>query len=156
MLQITPEMDAALDGQARWIVSIVSNYAAKRQNKSLDIEDILGGFILYYLRFRDKFDPERGRRTTFVFQLFRSYSFHRARKKRHSFANVHADLPLPVVEYDEDEQKLIIASQECRRESAVRYARDLNWSVKRTEETIESLRSKVETKQRKVRAFVQK
>jgi hypothetical protein len=156
MLHLTPELDKALDGQAKWMISIVTQYARKQQKTGFDLEDFLGGFILYYVKFRDKYDPSRGRRTTFVFQLFRTYAYRYNRKNRISCKNVDADLPLSVVEYDEDENALIAASSKCRRESVERYARDLGWSVKRTKETLDGLRDKVRQKQTRVRAFVKK
>jgi hypothetical protein len=154
MVEITTELDNALDGQARWMLSIIRNYASKHQIKSSDAEELFADFIGFYVEKRDEYEPERGARSTFVFQVFRSFIWRRNRKSRVSPQNLVFDLPSAVVEYDDDEIELIQAFDEYSTKSASRLAKHMGRPLKHVNETLYSLQAKVAKKQRKERVVV--
>lgn len=154
MFNITPELDAALDGQAKWIYSIVLNYTRKHKINLDEAEEVFADFVVFYLGKRGQYDETRGRMTTFVFQVFRSYAFHKGRKKKIKTQNVAADVANPCIVFDRDEIELIEQFQVTRRESASRLAKDLGRSERHVEETLDSLRAKVAKRNERQRAVV--
>jgi len=91
MIKITDEMDAALDGQARWMVSIVTKFTRKPINNWIDPEDFLADFIVFYIKHRHKFDDTRASRSRFVMVLARSFCNRYVTKRRLPTKNLLAE-----------------------------------------------------------------
>jgi DNA-directed RNA polymerase specialized sigma24 family protein len=153
MVTITDEMDAALDGQAKWMISIIGKYVRK-YHRFADAEELFADFVAFYLENRHHFNPERGTRSTFVFQLFRSFTFRKARKIRITTRNVVADVPVVGLEYDEDEIELLEQFAVQPRKSASRLAKDMGRKERHIEETLDSLKAKIAQRNSKQRAVV--
>jgi hypothetical protein len=104
---ITKEMDDALDGQARWIVTIVNKFCSIPANNWIDSEDFLGDFIIFYLQRRHKYDPLRGSQTKFVMILARSFCNKYVKKRRFMAMNVDAEKAVYTVELDNSERAFV-------------------------------------------------
>lgn len=91
MIKITDEMDAALDGQARWMVSIVTKFTRNPINKWIDPEDFISDFIVFYLKNRHKYDATRASRSRFVMVLARSFCHKYVIKRRLPTKNLLAE-----------------------------------------------------------------
>jgi len=153
MVTITPEMDAALDHQAKWMISIISKYVRK-YHRFADTEELFADFVAFYLENRHHYNAERGARSTFVFQLFRSFAFRKTRKITITTRNVVADLPVFGLEYDDDEIELLKQFDQRPRKSASRLAKDMGRKERHIEETLDSLKAKIAKRNSKQRAVV--
>jgi hypothetical protein len=110
MIKITEEMDAALDGQARWMVSIVLRFTGKPINKWIDPEDFISDFIVFYLKNRHKFDATRASRSRFVMVLARSFCHKYVQKRRIPTKNLLAERATYNAELTADEHGFIQAA----------------------------------------------
>lgn len=147
-VEVTPELDAVLDGMGKLFVSIISSYARKYSNFADDVDDIFQDFCMFYLEKKDKYDETKGKRTTFVVLLFRTFMFRRYRKNRILSKNITADAVTFGVEYDADEIALIEAFEEGRTRHVEVLAKRVGKLPRLVTETLEGLQSKVERKQR--------
>ena len=109
-IQISDEMEVALDGQARWIVSIVSNFCRKPCNKWVDPEDFFQDFVVFYLRKRHLYDANRAARTRFIMILARSFAHHYVRSKRPPMKNLNAEPARYKIDLDADEHRFVEAA----------------------------------------------
>lgn len=152
-LQNVEEMDAALDGQFRWLVTIVTSYSSKYQTfKGID-EDFFQDFVIHYLANRHKYDPARASRSHWTFWLFRSWAWRRrqSQKRLPKFTQKEADTFQTGVQLDADETALIDCCGNFRGKlSVATLARRAGLKELEVESRLDSIRHKVSNRRAKV------
>lgn len=155
MLQIENllQMDEALDGQSKWIYSIIKAYTGKYQGFTEDQEDFLGDFIVCYLQNRHKYDPARASRSHWTYWLFRSWAWRRRQKQQKlpKFTQREADAVKIGVQLEADEIELV----ECfvnnpRTESIKGLVKHSGVSQREVEDRLHAIRRKVANRRRQV------
>jgi DNA-directed RNA polymerase specialized sigma24 family protein len=143
-INVTPELDAAFDGNAKYAIKILAQ-AARNSAFLGDTEELFQEFYLFYTRKRVKYDPSRGKPTTFMFQVARSFLF---TKRRSSFTmpklvQKEADVFGSSVSLDADEQSLVDAALEAQgRYTAKSLAKQVGRSEREVMRDLESIREK--------------
>lgn len=143
-INVTPELDAAFDGNAKYAIKILAQ-AARNSAFLGDTEELFQEFYIFYTRKRVKYDPSRGKPTTFMFQVARSFLFS---KRRSSFTmpklvQKEADVFKFGVSLDADEQGLVDAALGAQgRYTAKSLAEKVGRPLKEVVKDLESIREK--------------